>query len=147
MVFYGRRRRLAYLADTRPGGGSGRVAAPGVLADPLELPPADDGEVLHAVDLVDPHQPLRHQLIDHGTHCVVVDRVAGKHLHADGAGLERLHAVIIGEVPQADEQEAGHRLAVDDCLPGPEVGRNCTVAGHQSDSSSRNCRRCTAGIC
>jgi hypothetical protein len=101
-----------------------------VLADALQLIPVDDRDVLDAIDLVDPNQPLRRQLVDHGAHAIVFHGVAGKHLHADGAGPQRLHAEIVGEIPQADEQEAGHRLAVDDRFPGPEVGRDRAVAGH-----------------
>jgi hypothetical protein len=103
-----------------------------MLADTLDLLPVDDRDVLHAVDFVDAHQLARRQFLDHGAHRIIADLVAGKHLQADGAWPQRLHAAIIGEGPQADEQETGHQCAVDDGLPGPEVGRDRAVAGHRS---------------
>jgi hypothetical protein len=112
------------------------MAALGLFADTLRLLPVDDRDVFDAIDLVDLQQPVRCQFVDHGAHAMVFYGVAGEHLHADGVGLERLHAEIISEVPQADEEKAGHRRAVDDGFAGPEVGRDRAVAGHGANSGS-----------
>ncbi|MGE0424491.1 MAG: hypothetical protein AB7O88_19685 [Reyranellaceae bacterium] len=93
-----------------------------MLADSLHLRPVDDRDVLDPVDVVDPHQTLRRELLDHRANVIAADLVAGKHLHADGARPQRLHTAVIGKVPQTNEQQTRHRLAVDDGLHGPEVG-------------------------
>jgi hypothetical protein len=144
MVFRGRRRLPARLADAWRLGRNGWIPPPCVLAHPLQVTPVDDLDELDAVDLVGAHQPLRRQLVDHRAHGIVVDRVAGQNLHPDRAGPQRLHAEIVGKVPQANEQETRHRLAVDDGLPGPEVGGDFAITGHRADSSWIDWRRCTA---
>jgi len=98
-----------------------RISASGALADTLELAPVDDLDVFLTLDLVDMHQSARRQLVDHRAHAIVFYGVAWKHLHPDGARPQGPDAEIVGEAPDADEQEAGHRCAVDDGLPGPDV--------------------------
>ena len=55
----------------------GRISPPRALADPLQLVPVDDRNVFDAIDRVDPHQPLRRQLDDHGADSMVFYGVAG----------------------------------------------------------------------
>jgi hypothetical protein len=89
---------LISLADARK-------TALGALARALQPIPVDDGGVVLAVDAVVAHQAARR---------LAIDGVAGEDLNADDGK-------IVGEVPAAREQETGHRRAVDDSLPGPEV--------------------------
>ena len=114
------------------------IAPPRALADALHLIPVDDGDVVLAVDAVGTHQAARRQLLDHGTHRVAINAISGEDLHADGARAQRLDAKIVGEGPQAKKQETGHRCAVDDSLPGPEVGGDRAVAGHHAGSNRKS---------
>jgi len=88
-------------------------AAVGALARAPQPVPADDGDVVLPIDPVAAPQAARH---------VAIDGIAGQDLRADGARARELDTRIVGDGPQALEQETGHRRAVDDSLPGPEVG-------------------------
>ena len=65
--------------------------------------PVDDRQVLDVVDRVAAQQAARHQLVEHRTHLIVVERVAGEYLQTQGARPQRLHAEIIGEIAQAEQ--------------------------------------------
>jgi hypothetical protein len=84
------RKPLIHLAD------AGK-ATPGALARALRPVPADDGNVILAVDAMAAHQAARRRLLDHAAHRVAIE----------GARTQRLDARIVGEVGW-DLAVAGH---------------------------------------
>ena len=137
-----RRSPLARLAGTGRRGGIGGVSPACTFSHTLHPPPVDDLDILDVVDRVEAHQPAHRQLLDHRADRLVAEFLARKHLQPDGAGPQRLDAEIVGEVPQAEKEQTGHRRAVDDGLPGPEVGRELAITGHRVGSRLKRWRRC-----
>jgi hypothetical protein len=109
---------LIHLADTR-------TAAPGAVAHALQPIPADDGDVVPAVDAVGTHQAARRQLPDHGAHRVAIDGVAGEDLQADGARAQRLDAEVVAEVQRPRNRR---RVIGAQSMTAPQVEKSGGIA-------------------